>query len=538
MKVNYKLLPIKAHYFCFMAALGPLLPQMNVFGRQLGVSPAVMGIVTSILPILFMIAKPVVGFLADYFKSLRKFIFLSLIVTMCTSFGLLYFLPATTEELTSLWQNGTVEINASKCPIGICNETNTAGALLQDVSCYYSCPDLKPDNLTNKFNASLYHDQNSFNICVNKTQKCDKPYDCKYVCEQIVHEDYFLYGTPTFWLFVILMSLGTIAFNVTNCISDAICFDILGNGGEMKYGKQRVWGTIGYGITALLSGFAIDKYSEGKPYKDYLPGIIIMMAFTLFDLIGCKKLRLPDLSTPSSITSEVWKLLKQRHIAIFICFATMAGVMDSFIIYYLFWYMEELAEIAGYHQHIKLLEGLTIAAESFGGEVLFFLISGKILSKIGYGHSLTICFFCYALRMGLISFVSNPWWVLPIEFFMQGPTYALCYTTIVAYASAVAPEGASATVQGIVAGMDDGFGFSIGSLIGGFLMKSIGGALSFKVFSIMALCCCIVHCILYFTVLKDRMGTHKSVLQKTLESKEKGQYETPQVALSQKQDHA
>ncbi|XP_026480121.1 uncharacterized protein LOC113386558 [Ctenocephalides felis] len=146
--------------------------------------------------------------------------------------------------------------------------------------------------------------------------------------------------------------------------------------------------------------------------------------------------------------------------------------------------------------------------------------------------------FCYALRMGLISFVSNPWWVLPIEFFMQGPTYALCYTTIVAYASAVAPEGASATVQGIVAGMDDGFGFSIGSLIGGFLMKSIGGALSFKVFSIMALCCCIVHCILYFTVLKDRMGTHKSVLQKTLESKEKGQYETPQVALSQKQDHA
>jgi len=41
---------------------------------------------------------------------------------------------------------------------------------------------------------------------------------------------------------------------------------------------------------------------------------------------------------------------------------------------------------------------------------------------------------------------------------MQGPTYALCYTTIVAYASAVSPPGTSATVQGIVAGMDDGLG--------------------------------------------------------------------------------
>lgn len=41
---------------------------------------------------------------------------------------------------------------------------------------------------------------------------------------------------------------------------------------------------------------------------------------------------------------------------------------------------------------------------------------------------------------------------------MQGPSYALCYTSIVSYACAIAPPGTSATVQGIVAGMDDGFG--------------------------------------------------------------------------------
>lgn len=41
---------------------------------------------------------------------------------------------------------------------------------------------------------------------------------------------------------------------------------------------------------------------------------------------------------------------------------------------------------------------------------------------------------------------------------MQGPTYAMCYTTIVAYTSAISPPGTSATMQGIAAGMDDGFG--------------------------------------------------------------------------------
>jgi hypothetical protein len=83
---------------------------------------------------------------------------------------------------------------------------------------------------------------------------------------------------------------------------------------------------------------------------------------------------------------------------------------------------------------------------------------GKILKKLGYGHSLTLCFLAYGIRFGLISLIPSPWWVLPVELFMQGPTYAMCYTTIVAYASAVTPPGTSATMQGLVAGMDDGFG--------------------------------------------------------------------------------
>lgn len=48
--------------------MGPILPQINVFGKELGISPQVMGYVTCIMPILYVIAKPAVGFLADYFS--------------------------------------------------------------------------------------------------------------------------------------------------------------------------------------------------------------------------------------------------------------------------------------------------------------------------------------------------------------------------------------------------------------------------------------------------------------------------------------
>lgn len=37
-----------------------------------------------------------------------------------------------------------------------------------------------------------------------------------------------LYKSLSFWSFVVLMSVGTIGFNVINSISDAICFDVIG----------------------------------------------------------------------------------------------------------------------------------------------------------------------------------------------------------------------------------------------------------------------------------------------------------------------
>lgn len=91
-QINKALLPIKAHYFFFMAgkfcvcfqkkfkfksfnsAMGPILPQINVFGKQLGISPGIMGFVMSVLPLMYILAKPAVGFLIDYF-TVRWFFF-------------------------------------------------------------------------------------------------------------------------------------------------------------------------------------------------------------------------------------------------------------------------------------------------------------------------------------------------------------------------------------------------------------------------------------------------------------------------------
>lgn len=90
--------------------------------------------------------------------------------------------------------------------------------------------------------------------------------------------------------------------------------------------------------------------------------------------------------------------------------------------------------------------------------VLFCLFLGLILERFGHVRTFSMCFLFYALRLGLISVIPSPWWLLLTEFLLQGPTYALTYATIVAYAHDIAPDGMSATMQGLAAGMDDGFG--------------------------------------------------------------------------------
>lgn len=80
------------------SAMGPVLPFLPVFGKQLGVSEVVMGLITSVLPILFLIAKPFFGFILDKFQNYRKIIFLIVLCSTNVFFVLLVFIPETESE--------------------------------------------------------------------------------------------------------------------------------------------------------------------------------------------------------------------------------------------------------------------------------------------------------------------------------------------------------------------------------------------------------------------------------------------------------
>ncbi|XP_044257866.1 major facilitator superfamily domain-containing protein 6-A [Tribolium madens] len=514
MHVNKKFLPIKAHYFFFMAAMGPILPQLPVYGKELGISSVVMGTVTGILPFAFLFAKPLFGLLVDVYRDYRKTIFMMLILVMTICFTVMNFIP--TRELLEM------EFRNVSAVVDSCNVTEIASECTNRttrVVCKSKC-------FTDNETSFLLTSDSKSQICAltkipnyeNSSKTCD------IFCSNKDVEIYAgcLYKSISFWSFVILMSIGTIGFNVVNSISDAICFDVIGEDGD--YGKQRVWGTIGFGLTALISGYVVNLFSENT--VNYTPAFIIILVCSVIDIIACVKLELPVIPVPENIFKDLKKLLNNRYVVTFITFAIFAGILDGLIIYFLFWHLQELARTTN-TSNVKLIEGLVVAAETLGGEVIFFSVAGKILDRFGHVHCFSMCFINYALRLGLISIAPSPWWIVPIEFFMQGPTYALTYTTIVAYANELAPPGASATMQGIAAGMDDGIGYAIGGILGGVLYEYVGSQHTLQIFSVFGLICSLSHLLLHKTVLRLKVPEKnaQSVEYKSPEEAYKATYE-------------
>jgi len=93
-----------------------------------------------------------------------------------------------------------------------------------------------------------------------------------------------LLDSMNFWMYGSLVVIAWIALAVVESMADAMCFQTLGDEPEM-YGRQRLWGTIGWGSFSLISGYCIDTKSQGKLLKDYTPSFYLMAGLLTINLI-------------------------------------------------------------------------------------------------------------------------------------------------------------------------------------------------------------------------------------------------------------
>lgn len=101
---------------------------------------------------------------------------------------------------------------------------------IKRTTCHWRCAD---DNFPMSIQFQTLTGEASFSsntTCVYDATSavyCSGNTTCDVTCDNF-EDRHCLYASATFWGFIFLMALGNIGFNVSNSISDAICFDILG----------------------------------------------------------------------------------------------------------------------------------------------------------------------------------------------------------------------------------------------------------------------------------------------------------------------
>jgi len=147
------------------------------------------------------------------------------------------------------------------------------------------------------------------------------------------------------------------------------------------------------------------------------------------------------------------------------------GFGIGLIFTFLFWHLQDyggsptLFGVASVINHIS--------------EIFAYFFSFKLIRQMGHVKVLCLGLVGNILRFLYISWLKNPWWVLPFEF-MQGITHAAVWAACCSYIAHNTPQQLRSSAQGVLQGIHHGLGRGCGAVIGGWFVTYFGTTTTFR----------------------------------------------------------
>lgn len=277
---------------------------------------------------------------------------------------------------------------------------------------------------------------------------------------------------------------------------DKATLDLLGNNKE-AYGRQRLWGSLGYGLSAPVAGAIIDATEL------HLAFYICVGLLLLLVLVST---RLPVGQV--DLGGQFWRGLRlfttSWRWAVFLAVVFVCGAALSLNHNYLFLYLEELGVSKSW-----MGVSITLATVS---EVAVLFFGSQLLARLGTRGLLAVSLLFLAVRLLGYAAATSAAVVIALQL-LHGPTFAAMLIAGVAHANRLAPPGMGATAQGLFSGVNMGLGAAFGAIIGGFTYQSIGLAGMYFWAGIGVLLA------LLFFVAASRFAAHRQLKTRTSEVK-------------------
>lgn len=98
-----------------------------------------------------------------------------------------------------------------------------------------------------------------------------------------------------------------------------------------------------------------------------------------------------------------------------------------------------------------------------------------------------ICLGANVIRFLIISCLSNPWLILPLQV-VQGMVLATVWATATSYVSLVSPPHLKGTTQQILQILYHGVGRGLGAMVGGVIITNLGARALFAIIALLTAC--------------------------------------------------
>ncbi|XP_039279064.1 major facilitator superfamily domain-containing protein 6-A isoform X2 [Nilaparvata lugens] len=550
----------------------------STYAKQLGFSALTVGSVFTLMPVVGMIGKLVVGALSDKLQAHKQIVIVLLTISITCYYSMMYIPPIQKELLSEIYCDSSTNISLKLCTMKDLNEeengcdpnysTTAIGCqmrcLVDQDLLETECDKLEPHlsnicnhsrrwslaavlNTTSRIStdksSSVGHEALLLKTSILKTsmrrmetdnagvcttfsvmsmediprrnllnstlcsQNAVRVASCRMVCDSPLLTDI---GTLVekkhitqeyqLWVFSLLLVLGGVGASIVVSLSDTMTFALLGESSS-EFGKIRLWGSVGWGIFAMVGGKMIDEFSDGTPIKNYSPAFISTAIILSLDALLVSSLNTVVKKKAKSIALDVGKVLLNIETIIFLCWCVSVGACLGITVGFFFWYIEDLSSCED-TASIKTLEGLYVILQTFLGELPFFFLNAWVCKKLGLVNCMSLMLFLYGVVFLTISSLNNPWHFLPVAL-INGMTFSTLYSVMTSYANNLALPGTETTIQSLVGSVYEGIGLSSGNFIAGLMMNNMKGGTVFRIFGITMLILCAVHCILHCIISRN-----------------------------------
>lgn len=561
LRINRYLLVSKVFYFFFYAAYGSLHPLLAVFYKQLGMNPFQSGLVVGIRYFIEFCSAPFWGVVADRYRKGKAVLVFSVFCWLVFNCGIGFVKPAsvscrlenqiTTTPLATtvtttngtlapvvVFTNGTFNLNMAStsgtvapsviAPSGtgettLSNPSSNNTRQRRDLIGHFSSLSLLSSNQESAF-SSQHRVRRDTNVSVSmasavQTTTAGPEQTFTTDAQSTASSNMSSTSTPPnpgttttppkhtfyynpdqveaiFLLILLVVIFGEFFSAPAVTIVDTVTLQYLGTHRD-RYGLQRMWGSLGWGLAMLFVGIWIDHTRIFYPidgdgdcplpnYKNYQIAFIVFGVFMAAALIVSTQFQFElqqsdeqegsETDRASSVGMEfrymeLLRLLCSVRYSTVLFVAWFMGFGYGFVFTFLYWHLQDLNGTPTLFGVCSILSHLS--------ELAAYFTSHKLIELVGHIRVLYIGLACNTARYLYISYLSNAWTVLPMEV-LQGVTHAAVWAACISYLSAAVPPALRTSAQGILQGLHLGLGRGCGAMLGGILANDFGPAETFR----------------------------------------------------------